>query len=401
MTSAIVLGAGVIGAATAIAARAAGFDVQIVADRRMSDGGISSDPEFASAYAAASITPHSVASPHIAEMFALSETVFEQIRSADPSAGVSQRQHFELWEQPVRLPPYAPLLRNRIDIARLDAPPPIKRTGARTLSGYRFDSYFADMQPYRRWLDALIERAGVLFKRRRLSADIVGQHQADIVFNCLGVSAPRIFPELEPGFILRGVTLVFDTEAPLIATSSGAPVSYNYTPHTDIYPAPEGGAGDLYFYPRQRSAVLGGLRQPAMFDPEQGRIDAMPMRGEVLSRDGVEFPRAMLEVNRELIEQLTGMRLGEEYRALVGYRYLLGTPDRPSLVVAPRERSKTALIDCLGFGGAGVTLAWGGAARAVSQARSLLNLDGARGPEDFVAHELAPFLSSTVASAAG
>lgn len=376
MARAVVLGAGVVGAATAIAAAAAGFETKLIAERRLSDPDAASDPRFASAFAAASIVPHHVHVDNLGEMFALSMRIFDTLRAA-PDAGVDLRPHYEIWEEPAPLPAYAPYLRDRVDIADLDGETLPRRPGAPGAFGYRFNALFADLERYRPWLDALLARAGAAPERMRLTPQAVADLQADVIFNCLGAGAHEVFPELPSGGVLRGLLLRFKTETPVVSPTHGGPISYNYTPTEDVFASPRGGPGSLYFYPRRDSCIFGGVVQPGVIDPVTGAFEGAPLRGDTIDVNGAAVPRAMAELNAVLAGQLTTARPSGDYEVLVGYRYIYGTPESHRIHIAKRALDDgRVVIDCLGFAGGGVTLSWGGAAEAVALAMAAT--DGAR-----------------------
>lgn len=379
MPRAIVLGAGVIGASAAVVARAAGFETRLIAETRMSDAAITSDPRFASAYAAASIVPHMVAGADVGRLYTLSRAVFEALRTA-PAAGVRLRRHYEVWEEPAPEPAYLHALEGVITVAeaRARGEPVPQRADAPQGRGWAFDCLFADMPLYRPWLDAVVARADIAVERRRLRADDVARLEADVVINALGVGSPELFPELGPGFIMRGLLLEFPSDKPLPAKASGQVVSYNYFPARACYPEPGGTrSGDVYCYPREKSVLCGGLRQPGRVDPVTGRFEGVPLEGPLVTLHGCQVPEAMLTLNRALFATLTGVRLGEEFRVLEGYRYLAGEPGAPKLILGPRQREGRLVVDAIGLGGAGVTLSWGVALEAVAQASAALGEPGA------------------------
>jgi len=76
--------------------------------------------------------------------------------------------------------------------------------------------------------------------------------------------------------------------------------------------------------------VLGGTRQPGMVDGATGQFIARePFPGDLVEIQGVEFPRPILDLNRELISKLTGIEIKGPFKPLVGFRHVDGTADSP------------------------------------------------------------------------
>jgi len=116
-----------------------------------------------------------------------------------------------------------------------------------------------------------------------------------------------------------------------------------------------------------------------MVDGATGQFIARePFPGDLVEIQGVEFPRPILDLNRELISKLTGIEIKGPFKPLVGFRHVDGTADSPKMTIELKERSGIPLhVDCLGFGGAGVTLSWGAAIRVLNLVNRALSLDDA------------------------
>ncbi len=368
---AIILGSGYIGSTVALCAKAAGYDVQIITDQRISLSRAGANPRFASGYPAASILPHSVAANDMGELMAYSQTMFKALENTG-DAGVRSQRHFELWEAPLaKEPNYLSSLRNAGGLEEFPEFALPKRKGAENIYGYGFNIFFADMPCYGEWLNGQVDKQGIEVIEQNLMPNNVADLKADIIFNCLGIGAARVFPELSPGFVVQGMLLQFACDDLYVERNTGQPVSLNYIPQQEIYPAPDGSTWDVYFYPRQKSIILGGTRQVMTINPATGKVSGDTYTGETIKVEGIDIPRPMLDLNRELIRQMTGRELPEIYEPLVGYRHIYGTPENPELRIAARHTSHVPIIDCLGFGGSGVTLSWGAGIRALATAQSL------------------------------
>ena len=351
-----VLGAGVMGCSIALALRSAGFAVRMRAQQQMSDPGATRDPCFASVYPVASVIPRSIPGEGVGGLLAESMAIFDELLTVLP-AGVRRQRHFEVHERPFTPPDYA---RQFHDFAPLEeyrrAPPPQRKDTP--IYGYTFQCLFADMERYAPWLESETARREIPIERSMLTPDNIPQ--SDFIINCLGAGAARVFPALGPGFFYRGILLHVPHR-----TAPGNWASYNYTPLPSVYVNADGGEADLYFYPRDGHAVLGGTRQRGSIDPVSGAfVPDVPYAGETVEIAGIAVPLPVWEVNRALVENFAGARLTGPVTPKIGYRHAHGTKAAPEMVVDWRDgSSQSGIIDCLGFGGAGVTLSWGVALR--------------------------------------
>ena len=352
---AVVLGAGVVGASVALAAKAAGFDVTVMAERRMTDTDAAADPLFASAFPAASTIPHSVPGSDFLELAKASNAVFEAL-SLLPSSGVRRQRHFELWETEPVEPAYGRALTDWIDIRNYARPIPIRRQGAKALYGYTFKMFFADMPVYAATLDSGLEKSGIAFLRRQINETAIASLEAEIVFDCLGAGAASVFPDLPSGFLYRGILLKFACDGLYAERATGEPISYNYTPPHAVYPAPNGGTWDVYFYPREGSLVLGGTRQQGTIDPITGAFSGAPYEGRVIEKDGVPRFRRRYWNSILRIDPAThrACALPESFTALIGYRH----------VCMAHRKTLGSLSNGASRAGAASSIVWASAARA-------------------------------------
>lgn len=140
-------------------------------------------------------------------------------------------------------------------------------------------------------------------------------------------------------------------------------------PAAAIYARPDGTPADVYFYPRTDGWLLGGTRL------ESNALDAAtppdpaapwPWQGEKwtgptlrLPREGhagatLEVPAPIVELNRTLIQRLTGLDAQQfPLTAMEGYRH-----KRDTVRLERADWRGTPVIHNYGHGGAGVTLSW-------------------------------------------
>jgi hypothetical protein len=118
------------------------------------------------------------------------------------------------------------------------------------------------------------------------------------------------------------------------------------------------------------------------------------LSGAMSQIDGVDVPKPILELNRELISQLTTFEIQGPFVPRVGYRHVDGTAEYPRTVIELRNRRGLPMhVDCFGFGGAGVTLSWGAALRVLDIAGDVIGLSSPLN-SDSLAQALADRLSS-------
>jgi hypothetical protein len=155
------------------------------------------------------------------------------------------------------------------------------------------------------------------------------------------------------------------------------PLSYNYTPRSHVFRDRDGHPADVYYYPRRETCVLGGTREPGVVDSRTGEflLRREPVY-ETVRISGIDVPKPILTLNLDLVRQLTGTEPTPPYRASVGFRHLAGTADDPRYEIGLRTIGERPVVDCYGFGGAGVTLSWGAALRVVEMCDGYFASDG-------------------------
>ncbi len=300
----VVVGAGVVGLATAIRLCEAGIDVEVWA-RDIT-------PNTTSDVAAAMWYPYR-AWP-AASVTAWSATTYRELfRLADvPGSGVRMRMGTQLLRRPAPDPWWVSAVPG---FARAGRVPPTYA------DGFRFATPVADMSTYLPFLMARLQTLGAAVVRRTVSdlADVLGH--ADVVVNCAGLGA---------GQLARDDSLIPVRGQVVRVAQSGV---------EEWLLDEDDPAGPGYVVPRERDVVLGGTAQ-------EGRVDLAP---------DPEEATAILERCTALEPRLAGARVLEH---VVGLR-----PVRSSVRV-DRE-SDRSVVHNYGHGGAGVTLAWGCADDAV------------------------------------
>ncbi|HVZ99895.1 MAG TPA: FAD-dependent oxidoreductase [Caulobacterales bacterium] len=369
-----------LGLTVANSLRLLGHEVQIISEQEMSDAAAQRDPKFASAFPAASIIPHTVDTEDLKQLVSGSDKIFEVLADMQ-STGVRLQRHFELSENASPVPEYARLLRGfQIHESGSDTVP-IRRSGATSVHGVSFNCFFCNMPRYGPWLDKLRGGLEVAVERRHLTVSTLRRIKAEVIVNCLGAGASSVFAELSPGISVRGILLLCDYDAP-----NAPPQSYNYTPDYSVYPGSDGEPADVYFYPREGQCILGGTRQRGTVAHDTGQfIPDQPLQGELTSVFGVSVPKPIIDLNRELVRQLTGVELGPPTKVLIGLRHMDVDPQtgKGKVTIAPRQvPDGPPVIDCFGFGGAGVTLSWGAAARVVAAVEELMTGRADRTPAE-------------------
>src|ERR1700679_1505599 len=139
-----VIGGGISGLTTAILLQVMGYRTVLCARMRPSyEADAARPPDFATPHAAASILPHSVASPNVGRWTSISQAFFRTL-SFPGSCGVRSQVHYEIFENPVLAEPaYAGSVENfrHLTAAELEAEWVPRRSGAQAIHGWKFDAF--------------------------------------------------------------------------------------------------------------------------------------------------------------------------------------------------------------------------------------------------------------------
>lgn len=390
-----------IGITTATLLRAIGYETVLYTLSQPSDFPGDPPAAFASLHAAASIIPHSVASPHCTRWTTASQEYFRALMSTT-SCGIRTQRHYEIFEgDEVVSPAYEGAVSdfemlNEDDLRASSAP---IRPSAASVSGWRFLALFCEAPEYLRFLydffqamggtvtpsSAIPESpglAGYLACGHPLYVICAGQSSGgllnDLITSGDYADAPTnegFEPAAEPASLklIRGHYLKLDIRDAL-RDGDGCAFSYNYTPMPEVYPRGDGSAADVYCYPRRAGWLLGGSRQTGMVD-ETGAWS-----GELSSCSEIDFPGQgstvhvpgpIFNLNRELLAttgttpiELDQLRESVPVRitAGVGLRFVRDDSQnnvRLGISSLVRGGSEQLIVHDYGHGGAGYTLSWG------------------------------------------
>ncbi len=358
-TEIAILGGGVSGVTTGVVLQLLGFRTRLYTARRLDEA--VGDPAVASHWAAASCIPHSVRMPEPAFHTRRTQRAFEVLRRSrrvGGGFGVRRQRHYEVFEQPTPPPAYAAAMPRfrRLPSDGSGVPGAPRRQGAEGIYGWHFDVHFVDMPVYRARLCMLYEAAGGAFVRRRLTrADLTALPGAALV-NCLGLGALDLFDDPAPHRLLRGRLVRVEglRARPHRRTGrrTGRRFSYTYVPGPGIYRMTDGTAADLYCYPRRADVVLGGTREAGTL--EDGQWRGASYDGPTVQIGGEAVPRALVDLNRQLLRDLTGADLmSYPKRVLTGYRFV-----RDPVRLEATEEEGRPVVHNYGHGGAGIALSW-------------------------------------------
>lgn len=381
----VILGGGVIGVTTGIILNLHGYKTRLITKHRVDKIDPNNlnerPPELASIHAAASIIPHTVEHPNEKEILEISQQVFHHL-AFSATFGVRVQRHYELYEHANPTPPeYARAVKDFTPLNSdgtswmTDHNIP-RRKGAKGVWGWYFNAFFAEVPIYMAQLYQLYEASGgfILPDASAIqSIEDIQNIKADAIINCMGRWATEIFKDDHKNVkVHRGhMVKVHMHEVPY--DQRGQYFSYNYYPPKDVYqkPNPEYKKGDheslktipadVYFYPRSDGWLLGGSRQEGT--PEiGGNWNGVETIGDNHIKDHWKYgvPKAVWELNRELIMDITGNRVDIDNPLFTSHSYLGYRFSRdPIRLEQGHEIGDKLLFHNYGHGGAGYTLSWG------------------------------------------
>lgn len=397
-----VIGGGVIGITTATLLQANGYSTLLYPLARPDRLGGRAPAAFASLHAAASILPHSVASPHSTRWVAASQEFFRAL-ALRAESGVRVQRHYEIFEADNLTPPaYRGVvpefeMLTGPDLKRRQAP---IRPGAPSASGWCYSAFFCEAATYLRFLYGFYQAIGgevasavELPEPPSLSNYLARNHEIyvvcagyasgglleDAINSGLYVDRPLdgVFEPLVDPFgvkLIRGHYLSLDVRATL-RDRDARPFSYNYTPTSEAYPTSSGAAADVYCYPRTIGWLLGGSRQVGRVD-ESGEWSGETSACEEIAFPGAEgtalVPAPVFDLNRDLLSSTTGTDIALErlrqatpprIRAGIGFRFVRDNDHDNVRVGVSRvvDDDEKIVATNYGHGGAGYTLSWGSA----------------------------------------
>ncbi|MEO9886397.1 MAG: FAD-dependent oxidoreductase [Balneola sp.] len=358
-TKVAVIGSGVSGMSTAIMLQIFGFDVSIYSKKLPESK--HKDPKFGSLFPSASIIPHSVFHPQQDQIFQESNTLFSGLHySSFP--GLLVHDHFELYGYEAKTPDYAKQITGFNTLSDLDWTP--KHPQIQIQSGYRFNCFFADWNIYFPSLIDRFKNSGGTIIEQNIDLNSPDKLSEDIIINCSGLGAHELKDESSDPLILMG-HLVRILDTPPLSSSSGNPISYNFTPGLKHYSDSNQTPLDVYCYPRENDWILGGSRFTGTLDKD----------GNWISNDDLSttFPAQIEKLNTEIIQHTFGINVNDldkrEY--LYSYRYVRNKIN--GLRLENDQNTDQLMIHNYGHGGAGVTLSWGCAFRILNMIYKKIN----------------------------
>jgi D-amino-acid oxidase len=396
--SVAIIGGGVSGITTAILLQLSGYRTALYTTMQPCfEPGAARPPEFATLHAAASVIPHSVASPKLSHWTGISQQFFRAL-SLPGSCGVRRQLHYEISEDPNEPdPPYAAAVDNfaRLTSDEANQPWVPKRSAAGATCGWKFAAFFCEAPQYLRFLYGFYARIGGQIRQPPAVAGLPRYLALDheVFVNCTGFGTSALLasagpqciddpmlPDFEPlldpypGKLVRGHYLRMDIKE-ILASHRGRLFSYNYKPTADIHRTGSGMAADVYCYQRSDAWVLGGSRQLGSIDERGNWIGEQTIGAELEfacpDAPSLAVPAAIFRLNAEILLRISNGRI-DLYRLVrdapdivspgIGYRFLRDSESDNVRVSCSRLQfadERKYILHNYGHGGAGYTLSWG------------------------------------------
>jgi D-amino-acid oxidase len=421
-----IIGGGISGLTTAVLLQISGYRTVLYTRTRAAYEMAAARPaEFATPHAAASILPHSVASPSVARWTNISQAFFRTL-SFPGSCGVRSQVHYEVFEEPaLEIPAYAGSVENfeLLTAAEREQPHVPRRPGATAIHGWKFDAFFCDAPEYLAYLNTLYVKSGGCVRDPPGDGSLTTYLALDHghYINCAGLQAYALLADTRvedtpdaagfepltdpiPPKLIRGHYLRLDMkEVP--AGPHGRFFSYNYKPTADIYRTATGAPADVYCYPRSDAWILGGSRQQGGIDSSGNWIGEQTVGEEVaFPRDGappLPVPAAILKLNGDILLQMTAGRVDVArlvrddptiVAPAIGYRFVRDSETDSVRIACSRvawSGSPKYILHNYGHGGSGFTLSWGCALDILQRLRHLTEPTASTRHDRFTLHHAA------------
>ena len=310
--NAAVIGVGVIGLSTAILALERGYNVTIYSDKP--------PMETTSLKAAAYFKPYAVAHNDLTQgMLKIAWEYYEQLVSQYGDAlGVRKHVHWEAMS----------LLKDDEDISYLDVMEEVTQVeGPHVPGGYafgrRYRTFLMDTPIFLPWLLQRFTEAGgtfVLLDKKFTNLGQLAELATDVVFNCAGLGARELCNDkaVTP---IKGQIVIVDPEPDM-----------DWSISTD----------NFYIVPRKYDTVLGGTAEWHVND-------------ETVELETVD---RIIQGNKPILPHLNLNSVRRTYAGLRPYR-------TDGIRLESQEVNGKQIVHNYGHGGAGLTLCWGSAYRAL------------------------------------
>jgi D-amino-acid oxidase len=396
-----ILGGGISGLTTAIVLQSLGLKPAILTESAPGKFSHQQDPLVPTAYAMASAYPHNLRVFELNRISDDSQAVFGQL-CRQPSAGVRLYQMFEVFEHQ---PDTAALGMNRLNFQLFDGKPaqlknsvaPPCRPGAEYLWGWTFQTYFADMPLYLKYLWSRFQERGGTLRLGKLSVETIlaGRFDKPLV-NCLGLGAVAAFCDRSPANIMRG-RQVLVPGAPVVTNNNGLPVAYNYTPPVEFFARYDGLPEYVHYFPREDGWLLGQTREPGSMD-EKGTWHGKAVSSQQILIGGQTIPAPIIDLNSSLLKNWLGLEFSRDNLvARTGYRYYRD-PDDTGVKLDTAVLDGVPIVHNYGHGGSGVTMSWGCSVQCARLLEQYVGLK--RNPADGLEQAIVQLLSEPSAAAA-